>query len=159
MRTIRFLLQKEFRQIFRNKAIVAMILAVPVVQLLIMPLAANYEVKNINLAVVDNDHSAYSQKLINKITSSGYFILTGLSTDPLKNAFTLIETDKADLVLEIPQGFEQNLVRENEQKLFIAVNAINGSKANLGGSYLNNIIRNFNADTRMELLPVEQTNG
>ena len=58
MRTIRFLLQKEFRQIFRNKAIVAMILAVPVVQLLIMPLAANYEVKNINLAVVDNDHSA-----------------------------------------------------------------------------------------------------
>ena len=57
MRTIKFLLQKEFRQIFRNKAIVAMILVMPVVQLLILPLAANYEVKNINLAVVDNDHS------------------------------------------------------------------------------------------------------
>jgi ABC-2 type transport system permease protein len=158
MRTIRFLLQKEFRQIFRNKAIVAMILAVPVVQLLIMPLAANYEVKNINLAVVDNDHSAYSQKLISKITSSGYFILTGINRS-FKESFTLIEADKADLVLEIPQGFEQNLVRENEQKLFIAVNAINGSKANLGGSYLNNIIRNFNAETRIELLPVEKTNA
>ena len=79
MRTIRFLLQKEFRQIFRNKAIVAMILAVPVIQLLILPLAANYEVKNINLAVVDNDHSTYSQKLVSKITSSGYFILTGIN--------------------------------------------------------------------------------
>lgn len=157
MRTIRFLLQKEFRQIFRNKAIVAMILAVPVVQLLILPLAANYEVKNINLAVVDNDHSGYSQKLLNKITSSGYFILTGINQS-FKEAFTLIETDKADLVLEIPQGFEQNLVRENEQKLFIAVNAINGSKANLGGSYLNNIIRSFNADTRMELVPAEKNN-
>jgi len=158
MRTIRFLLQKEFRQIFRNKGIVAMILAVPVVQLLIMPLAANYEVKNINLAVVDNDHSGYSQKLINKITSSGYFILTGINRS-FKESFTLIEADKADLVLEIPHGFEQNLVRENEQKLFIAVNAINGSKANLGGSYLNNIIRNFNADTRIELVPVEKTNA
>jgi ABC-2 type transport system permease protein len=156
MRTIRFLLQKEFRQIFRNKAIMAMILAVPVVQLLILPLAANYEVKNINLAVVDNDHSGYSKKLINKITSSGYFILTGVNQS-FKEAFGLIETDKADLVLEIPNGFEENLVRENEQKLFVAVNAINGSKANLGGSYLNNIIRNFNADTRIELLPVEKT--
>ena len=42
MRTIRFLLQKEFRQIFRNKAILAMILVMPVVQLLILPLAADY---------------------------------------------------------------------------------------------------------------------
>jgi len=157
MRTIRFLLQKEFRQIFRNKAIVAMILAVPVVQLLILPLAANYEVKNINLAVVDNDHSGYSQKLINKITSSGYFKLTGVGQS-FKEAFSLIEKDKADLVLEIPHGFEQNLVRENEQKLFIAVNAINGSKANLGCSYLNNIIRSFNADTRLELIPDAKTN-
>jgi len=158
MRTIRFLLQKEFRQIFRNKAIVAMILAVPVVQLLILPLAANYEVKNINLAVVDNDHSGYSQKLINKITSSGYFKLTGAGQS-FKEAFSLIEKDKADLVLEIPHGFEQNLVRENEQKLFIAVNAINGSKANLGGSYLNNIIRSFNADTRLEIIPAAKTNA
>jgi ABC-2 type transport system permease protein len=158
MRTIRFLLQKEFRQIFRNKAIVAMILAVPVVQLLILPLAANYEVKNINLAVVDNDHSGYSQKLVNKITSSGYFKLTGINGS-FKEAFTLIEADKADLVLEIPHGFEQNLVRENKQKLFIAVNAINGSKANLGGSYLNNIIGSFNADTRSDLIAVEKTNA
>lgn len=150
MRTIKFLLQKEFRQIFRNKAIVAMILAVPVVQLLILPLAANYEVKNINLSVVDNDRSNYSQKLISAVTASGYFKLTGASAS-FKEAFRLIEADKADLVLEIPSGFEQNLVRENGQTLFVAVNAINGSKANLGGAYLNNIIRNFNTDIRLQL--------
>ncbi len=142
MRTIKFLLQKEFRQIFRNKAIVAMILAVPVVQLLILPLAANYEVKNINLSVVDNDHSSYSEKLIHTVTASGYYKLTGVNAS-FKEAFQLIESDKADLILEIPQGFEKNLMRENEQTLFIAINAINGSKANLGGAYLNSIIRNI----------------
>src|SRR5664279_3843237 len=125
MRTIRFLLQKEFRQIFRNKAIVAIILVVPIVQLLILPLAANYEVKNINLSVVDNDHSDYSQKLISKITASGYYRLTGFNTS-FKEAFASIESDKSDLVLEIPHDFEQNLIKENEQKLFIAINAING---------------------------------
>ena len=151
MRTIKFLLQKEFRQIFRNKAIVVIILALPIVQLLILPLAANYEVKNIKISVVDNDHSDYSTKLVSKITSSGYFRLTGFNTS-FTDAFKLIEADKADLILEIPRDFEQNLLKENEQKLFVAVNAINGTKANLGGAYLNTIIRNFNNDIRIQLM-------
>jgi len=157
MRTIRFLLQKEFRQIFRNKAIIAIILVVPVVQLLILPLAANFEVKNINLAVVDNDHSTFSSKLVSKIISSGNFRLTGVNAS-FKDAFKLIESDKADLILEIPQGFEKNLIKEDQQKLFIAVNAINGTKANLGGAYLNTIIKNFNADIRVQLMPPGKIN-
>ncbi|MCO5947111.1 ABC transporter permease [Mucilaginibacter flavidus] len=151
MRTIKFLLQKEFRQIFRNRAILAMVMVMPVMQLLILPLASNYEVKNVNIAVIDNDHSSYSQKLISKITASGYFKLTGYDFS-FKEAFKLIESDKADLILEIPHGFERNLVREDEQKLFIAVNAINGTKANLGGVYLTGIIKNFNADVRVQLV-------
>jgi len=151
MRTIKFLLQKEFRQIFRNRAILVMVMVMPVMQLLILPLAANYEVKNVNIAVIDNDHSSYSQKLISKITASGYFKLTGYDFS-FKEAFKLIESDKADLILEIPHGFERNLVREDEQKLFIAVNAINGTKANLGGVYLTGIIKNFNADVRIQLV-------
>src|SRR5690349_19687749 len=153
MRTLRFLLRKEFSQIFRNKAIVAMILVVPVVQLLILPLAANYEVKNINLAVVDHDHSTYSQKLVSKITASGYFKLTGYNAS-FNDAMELIESDQADLILEIPSGFEKNLVREDKQKVFIAVNAINGVKAGVGGSYLGSIIRDFNSDIRFEQVSI-----
>lgn len=149
MRVMKFLLRKEFKQIFRNRSILVMIMVMPVMQLLILPLAANYEVKNINLSVVDRDHSSYSQKLISKITASGYFKLQGYNAS-YKDAFRLIESDKADLILEIPQGFERNLVRENEQKIFIAVNAINGAKANLGGTYLSGIIRNYNNDIRLQ---------
>ena len=151
MRTIKFLLQKEFRQIFRNKAILAMAIVMPVVQLLVLPLAANYEVKNVKIAVIDNDHSSYSQKLITKIISSGYFKLTGYEFS-FKQAFRLIESDDADLVLEIPHGFERDLVRENEQKLFVAVNAINGTKANLGSVYLLGVIQDFNRDVRLQFI-------
>ena len=73
MRALRFLLQKEFRQIFRNPSILRVIFMMPSIQLLILPWAADYEVKNINLAVVDNDHSDYAEKLVSKITASGYF--------------------------------------------------------------------------------------
>lgn len=148
MRTLKFLLIKEFKQIFRNKSLLPLIFMVPIVQLLILPLAANFEIKNINLSVVDHDHSPYSQKLIDKILSSSYFRLASYNNS-FKGAFKQIESDKSDLVLEIPEGFEDGMVRENRQKLFIAVNAINGTKANLGGAYLGTIIMNYNSDIRL----------
>jgi ABC-2 type transport system permease protein len=149
MRTVLILLQKEFRQIFRSKILLFLILVLPVMQLIILPKAANYEVRHISIAVVDQDHSTYTQKLVSKITASGYFRLVGYHTS-FQEAFEQIETDKADLVLEFPAGFERTLVRENEQKLFIAVNAINGAKANLGAAYLGSIIRDFNAEIRLQ---------
>ncbi|MCE3228944.1 MAG: transporter permease [Bacteroidetes bacterium] len=149
MRTIKFLLQKEFKQIFRNKGLLPVLFIAPLIQLIILPLAADYEVKNISLAVVDHDHSSYSRKLVSKVGSSGYFKLAGYN-ESFSNMFGLLESDKADLVLEIPSGFEKTLVKEQKQKLFIAVNAINGVKAGLGGAYLSGIIRDYNSEIRAQ---------
>ncbi|PRD46517.1 ABC transporter permease [Sphingobacterium haloxyli] len=158
MRTLKFLLRKEFKQIFRNKALLPMLFVVPIMQLLILPLAADYEVKNINITIVDQDHSAYSQKLISKIMASGYFRLASYATG-FNDAFDDVENDRSDLILEIPQGFERNLIRENEQQLYTAVNSINGVKANLGGTYLNRIIADYNADVRVEWVQMPKFNG
>lgn len=149
MRTLKFLLQKEFRQIFRDPANLRMILLMPVIQLLVLPWAADYEVKNIKLSVIDQDHSEYSRKLINKITASGYFILTSY-TGSYTASLHEVEQDKADLVMQIPPHFEKELVRENQAGIYLAINAINGVKASLGGAYLNNIIAGYNRDIRTE---------
>jgi ABC-2 type transport system permease protein len=149
MRTLRFLLQKEFSQIFRDPGILRLIFVMPVVQLLVLPWAADFEIKNIKLAVIDHDHSSYSRSLVNKVTSSGYFILTDY-TGSYNEALERIEHDRADIILEIPASFEKELVKENESKLFIAANAINGVKAGLGSSYLRNIIQDYNREVRTE---------
>jgi ABC-2 type transport system permease protein len=149
MRPLRFLLQKEFRQILRDRAILAVIFVMPTIQLLVLPWAADYEIKNIKLAVVDDDHSDYSRQLINKITASGYFILTDY-TNSYKKAMQRIEHDKADIILQIPPSFEKDLVKEDEGKLFLAVNAINGVKAGLGSAYLKSIIQDFNGEVRLQ---------
>jgi ABC-2 type transport system permease protein len=149
MKQLSFLLEKEFRQVFRNPAILRSVLVMPFIQLLIFPFAANYEVKNVLLSIVDLDHSSYSQKFISKITASGYFILTDYSPSYDKGMVS-IESDKADLIIEIPAGFEKELVKENKSSMFIAVNAVNGTKANLGGAYAASIIRDFNQQVRME---------
>ena len=136
MRTLKFLLRKEFRQIFRNTTILRMIIAMPIIQLLVMPLAADFEIKNINIAVIDHDKSTYSRQLIDKIIASGYF--------------KQFEKDKADLMIEIPTRFETDLIRNNTNNLFIAVNAINGTKATVGSAYLNNIISDYNGEVRLK---------
>ncbi len=157
MRILRILLEKEFRQIFRDPAILRIIFMLPTVQLLLMPLAADYEVKNIKICVVDYDHSPYSHKLINKITASGYFTLVDYA-DSYDEALGYIEQDEADLVLQVPRSFEKDLVREDEAKLFMALNAINGVKANLGGAYLRSIIIDFNNDVRLEWMQLPRFN-
>ncbi|MEQ9218469.1 MAG: ABC transporter permease [Cyclobacteriaceae bacterium] len=152
MSTLKYLLQKEFRQIFRNPTILRMILLVPVVQLIILPLAADFEIKNINISVVDNDRSVMAHDLIEEIKSSGYFKLVNYTHD-YQEAFSDIESDQTDIVLEIPHGLERDLIREQKGSLFIAVNAINGTKAYVGGAYLTRIITGFNQDIRAEFNP------
>src|SRR6187397_875285 len=143
MKVLSFILQKEFRQIFRDKTILAMMFAVPTIQLIILPLAANFEVKNVNVAFVDYDRSTYSQKLVNKIASSGYFRIVG-NTASYTDAKKMIEKNEADIMLEIPRGFERNLVREGSQQLNMSVDAINGTKSAIGSGYLTAVLADFN---------------
>lgn len=157
MRTLRFLLQKELRQVMRDPSIFRILFLMPMVQLLILPLAADYEIKNINLGVVNQDHSTYARQLVNKITSSGYFRLKEYSTS-FRQALRTIDLDKSDLVLEIPPQFERSLVKENESTLFIAVNAINGIKAGLGSAYIQGIIQDYNQEIRMKWLQYPRFN-
>jgi ABC-2 type transport system permease protein len=154
MRTLRFLLQKEFLQIFRDPAIIRIIFMMPIIQLIILPFAADYEIKNINLGVVDHDHSTFSRQLVEKMTASGYFRLTDYAPS-VSAALSAIETDKSDLMLVIPKDFERQLVRDNNATLQLNVNAVNGVKGGLGGGYAAAIIRDFNADIRVDWLKTD----
>jgi len=148
MKVLGFLLQKEFRQILRDTTILRIMFLVPVIQLIVFPLAMDFDVKSVNISIVDQDHSTYSQKLISKIASTGYFKIVSAESS-FKKSLTYIETGEADLIMEIPAGFERNLVREGVQKIGISVDAINGTKAGIGGQYLNSIIADFNSEIEM----------
>jgi ABC-2 type transport system permease protein len=145
---LRYILQKEFRQLFRDRAILAMMFVMPTLQLTIIPLAMDFDVKNINITVVDLDHGSLSQKLITKVGASGYFRYVNTASS-YKEGLQSIEKGTTDLIMEIPAGFDRDLVREGSQKIYIAVDAINGTKASLGTAYLTTIITDFN----QEILP------
>lgn len=155
-RTLSILIKKEFLQIFRNKSILAIIFVMPVIQLVILPLAANYEIKDIKIAIVDHDKSTQSRELIRKITASGYFKIMNYGEN-YNDAYQEVEKDEIDLILEIPNNFEKDLVRENNEKVLIAINAINGTKAGLSASYLGQILQNYNQQIQLEMNPELET--
>lgn len=144
MRTVLFLVQKEFLQVFRNKTMLPLLLVMPVVQTLLLSFAANYEVKDLSLAFVDHDHSPSSRQLAAKLSASGYFHLHPLATSA--EADHEMADDRADLILEIPLHFERDLVREGIATVSLNANAINATKAGLGMGYAQMIIRDFNQE-------------
>lgn len=151
------LINKEFRQIFRNPNIIRMMLVAPVFQLILIPLAADFEVKNINLAVLDYDHSTYSQKIVNRMTASGYFHLVEYATNEAA-AQSALDHGRADLVLEIPSQFEKTLVREDEATLHLRADAVNGVKAGLAMNYGGQIISAVNNEIRLDFVQLPRFN-
>ena len=145
MRTLRYLLEKEFKQIKRDRFLPRIIFLVPLMQLIILPFAANFEMRNINLGVIDNDHTVLSTQLTEKILSSGYFRLTNVSFS-YDQAIGSIESNEADVLLEIPVNLEKDLGREGQAEVLVAANAVNGTKGGTGSSYLSQIIQDFNQE-------------
>lgn len=136
---LHYLIEKEFKQLFRNTFLPKLILLFPCMLLIVFPWAATLEIENINLAVVDQDHSQTSQRLIRQIEASDYFRLK-YTTDSYEEAFRMIEKNQVDIILQIPRHFEKDQINGIPAEVQISANAVNGMKGSMGSSYLSQII-------------------
>ena len=125
---IKYLIQKEFLQIRRNAFLPRLIVMFPIVIMCVMPWVMQMEVKNIVVDVVDIDHTVESQRLVQQIAASNYFIFGGQKST-YAEAMKDIEKGRADVILEIRDG-----------KYLIAANAVNGTKGSMGSAYLSQIV-------------------
>ena len=126
--TLKYLIQKEFLQIRRNAFLPKLIVMFPIVIMCVMPWVMQMEVKNIVVDVVDIDHTVESQRLVQQIAASNYFIFGGQKAT-YAEAVKDIEKGRADVILEIRDG-----------RYLIAANAVNGTKGSMGSAYLSQII-------------------
>ena len=149
MRTILYLIRKEFLQIFRNKFIGRAIFGVPIVQMLLLVPAVTFEIKNVRLCVIDRDISADSRALITQLEGSTFFKIK-YSTFSEEEANNLMHRNKCDLILQIPSGFGKNIGTGNPGKVLTTINAINATTAQLSWAYLNGILRDYNMNILIE---------
>jgi len=155
-RVVRYIVEKEFKQIFRNRTMMGLILGMPVLQLFILSYAADFEVKNINIFIENNDNSPASVELIHKIAASNYFILADVST--YTDGLYLLKQNKVDVILSIPQNFGKNIQTNISTDVAVTLDAINSSKAAISNNYLQNIIFQFSKEqvsskTKITIIP------
>lgn len=151
MKTIRYIIQKEFKQIFRNKGMLPIIFVLPLLQLIILSNAATFEVKNIKFAYVDHDKSTTSVKLVEKFQASTYFNVVA-DYPSGKLASTAMLKGDVDVILEIPRHFEQTIIKEKNVKIGVTINAIDGAAAGVENVYINQIIKRFNKNISLETM-------
>ena len=137
--TLKYLIQKEFTQIRRNAFLPRLIVAFPIMIMCVMPWVMNMEVKNIKVAVVDNDRSTLSQQLVHRIEASSYFIFEGQKST-YQAAVKEIEKSQSDIVVVIPQDYSRDLANGRQPQVLIAANAVNGTKGSMGSAYLSQIV-------------------
>jgi ABC-2 type transport system permease protein len=150
MKTLKFLIEKEFKQMFRNPLIPRLIVLFPTMVLLVFPWAVSFEIKNIRIDVVDHSKSTYSKRLTDKVSASQYFILHDTPPD-YNTAMLNMENDKTDMILEIPSSFDVDLVKSRDSEVGVAVNSVNGTQGLLGSNYIMQIVNDLSSELRGEL--------
>ncbi|MEN8229098.1 MAG: ABC transporter permease [Bacteroidota bacterium] len=149
MRVLLTLLVKEFKQIFRNRFMIPVIFVVPVVQMVVLTYAASLEMKDIKMAVVDQDYSTASRLLVSKFSGSPFFEIN-LQTNNYDEAVRLLTKDKVDVILHLHHDFEKRLYTEQATDLQLVVNAINATEAGLVNAYSTQIITGYNSQIRTD---------
>ena len=140
--TLKYLIQKEFLQIRRNAFLPKLIIMFPIVIMCVMPWVMQMEVKNIVVDVVDCDHTVESQRLIQQIAHSSYFIFNG-QKPTYNEALRDVEHSNADVILEI-----------RDSKYLIAANAVNGTKGSMGAAYMSQVISGNISSLKGNLSPL-----
>ena len=130
MKILLALLRKEFSLLKRNSLIPRVVIMLPLMTMLVIPLATDLDVKNVNVAIVDNDHSQLSRRIIADIDASENLSVMSVSATH-SAAMANVENGEADVVLTIPNDFERLLGR-----LDLEANGVNATKGMLGAQYV-----------------------
>ena len=138
MRRILFLARAEVLHVVRDRATLAQVLIVPVLQLLVLSNAATFLVTNTPTYVVDFDRTSVSRGLVTRFRASGHFLVDEQSASPELANEALLRGD-ATMVLTIPHDFEATLVRTGSAPIQLTVNAEKGSAAGIVQSYATSI--------------------
>ena len=152
MRTIFFLVRKEYLQVFRDRPTVFQIFFIPFVQLLVLANAATFEVSNARLHVIDLDRTSTSRGLVEHLQASGRFTVASRVPSLSAADAGLLDRD-VSVILQIPRHFERDLVREGTAPVQLVVNAEEGVAAGILQSYALRIVDEYARSLGPELRP------
>jgi ABC-2 type transport system permease protein len=135
---------KELRQIMRDRRTLLILLFVPAFFLLLFGYALNFDIRNVSLAVQDQDRSAKSRELASSFVNSGYFTLVGYVDSPAEMD-RMIDEGKVRAILSIPSGFERDLSARKPVTVGVIIDGDNANTASTVMGYARILLGEYNS--------------
>ena len=134
--------KKEFFHIWRDKRTMFILLGMPVVQIVIFGYALTNEVKNANIAILDNAKDAATASLTTQLDASRYFALER-NIVTYKQIEEEFKKGKIKLAIVFPQHFGEDLQHFNKAQVQIIADAADPNTANQLTNYATAIINDY----------------
>ena len=143
MKTIFTFARKEFIHIRRDPKTMAFIVFMPLMLLVLYGYGINYDVRDIQLAIVDYDSSSVSREFIDSMTAGGYFVINEYceSSSELNE---ILDLRKARVGVVIPPDFKKNIVSGKTATVQFLIDGSDGNTANIAYGYINALTNGFN---------------
>lgn len=145
MQRILYLVQKEFRQIFRDRTMIVALFAVPFIQLVILGNAITTDVTNLDIIVTDIDRTPMSRAFLERFTTTDYFNLVDVEDD-YQALRGHLDNGRAKLAIVIPRNFQRDIVTGRRPAVQALVDGIDGNSAGVALGYLASIAEGYQAE-------------
>ncbi len=145
------LVKKEFRQIRRDARTLFLIFFFPVFLLMLFGFALSLDVKNVKIAIMNNDNSEETRDFIEMLQSSSYFKVVGyIRTESEINSW--LDEKKAQCVVVFPENFTEDLKAGRNTKIQFLVDGVDGNTATVIINYVSSATRFYNNKLTQEFL-------
>ncbi len=145
MQRIAHMIRKEFRQVLRDRPMLAIIFVIPIIQLLVLSFAITTEVKHTRLMVADFDRSTVSRDIVRAFVHTDRFDLVG-STSDLREIREGMRRWDVQLGLVVPAGFSEDLRRGLIPQLQLVSDGVDGNSAGVAAGYARGILTEFGVE-------------
>ena len=152
MRKVLAVATKELRQIGRDRRTLLILLFVPAFFLLLYGYALNFDIRNVRLAVMDQDGSTKSRELVSAFVNSGYFTLVGYVDSP-DDIDRLVDQGRVRAVLTVPSNFERDLSVRRPVTVQVIIDGDNANTASTVLGYVRLLISEFSTAQNTRLAP------
>jgi ABC-2 type transport system permease protein len=156
IRRIFVLARAEVLHVVRDRATVAQIIIMPLVQLLVLSNVATFAVRSTPAYLVDYDRTSTSRGIASHLEASGWFDVVGQSASPDSAQRALLGGD-VTMVMTIPREFERDLVHDGNARVQLEVNAAKGSAAGIAEAYVQQILTAYAAELSPRIHPTLRT--
>ncbi len=159
MRRVLYLIQKEFRQIVREKAFIGIIFVMPFIQIVVLGFAITTDVRNVALAIVDEDRSRFSRRMIDAFSVTESFQYLGQAENG-NHLRQLLDRGDIKIGLTIPVHFERDLKKGKAPSVQAVIDGVDGNSAGVALAYVNQIALKLQREWLLEsgVSPAELNN-